>query len=106
VTYVADASSSVGSTFPIRGERSFRTKHLATQLLLRLNPKRGAAALARARPLNGSCGPRLRLCEVGGNKLPKQERHYGFGRFSYKCQLELDLRYTQPHLPALRSQHD
>jgi len=81
-------------------------EHLAIQLLLRLNPKRRAAALASARPLNGSCGPRLRLCEFGSNKLPQQERHYGFGRLSYKYQLQLDLRYTQPHLPALRSKDD
>jgi hypothetical protein len=35
-----------------------------------------------------------------------RERHYGFACPSYKQQLELDLRYTQPGLPALRSKHD
>jgi CRP-like cAMP-binding protein len=35
-----------------------------------------------------------------------RERHYGFACRSYKYQLELDLRYTQSDLPALRSKHD
>ena len=35
-----------------------------------------------------------------------RERHYGFACCSYKHQLEVDLRYTQPRLPTLRGKHD
>ncbi len=35
-----------------------------------------------------------------------RERLYGFACRNYKQKLELDLRYTQPGLPALRSEHD
>jgi hypothetical protein len=35
-----------------------------------------------------------------------RERLYGFACHSYKPQLELDLRHTQPGLSSLRSKHD
>ena len=76
----------------MRWGRSF-SKSLAAQLLLRLNPKRRAAAPIHCPP-KGSCGPRLRFCASGGEEPPpKRGKHYGFAGCSYKHHLELHLRY-------------
>jgi len=54
-------------------ERSFRAKDLATQLLLRLNPKREAAAsIHRAPSPNRACGPALKVLCIGGEEPPQQ----------------------------------
>ena len=78
---------------PLSWERSL-PPHLATHLLLRLNPKREAAAPILCPP-KAPAAPRLRFCAFGGEEPPQErQRHYGFVCCSYKHQLELDLRYT------------
>ncbi len=56
-------------------------KHLATQLLLRLNPKREAAAPIEC-PQN-SCGLALKVL-LDGEEPHSREKHYGFACPSHK----------------------
>jgi hypothetical protein len=52
-------------------ERSLSAKYLATQLLLRLNPKREAAVPIQ-RPPKAPAAPRMRFCAFGGENPPQQ----------------------------------
>ena len=63
------------SIFPAARSILCRAEHLATQLHLRLNPKRGAAALSTGRPpQNAPAAPRLRFYAVGGVGPPQKGR--------------------------------
>jgi len=75
----------------VNRERSLLAKHLATQLLLRLNPKRGAAAAIEC-PQN-SCGLALKVL-LDSEEPHSREKQYGFACPSHKSELDLDLRYT------------
>jgi hypothetical protein len=106
VTSATRASSSVRLDISVGRERSFRAEAFGDSVALTSVSEAKGRSPSQCPPPSKAPAAHAYGSVFGGNKLLQQERHYGYRCPGYKYQLELDLRDTQPHLSALRSQHD